>query len=137
MLRRTKTLVASELPPKMETIERAELSGKQADLYETIRLGMKKTVRETLSTKGLAKSQITILNELLKLRQVCSDPGLLKPTTALKVKTSAKLEHLIELLPDMVAEEWRILLFSQFTSMLTLIEVELKKHGLNWVKLTG
>jgi SNF2 family DNA or RNA helicase len=137
MLRRTKALVASELPPKVETIERVELSGKQADLYETIRLGMEKTVREALNTKGLAKSQITILDALLKLRQVCCDPRLLKLAAAQKVKTSAKLEQLMELLPEMVAEGRRILLFSQFTSMLTLIEAELTQRGIPWVKLTG
>jgi superfamily II DNA or RNA helicase len=137
MLRRTKALVASELPPKVETITRVELSGKQADLYETIRLGMEKTVREALDAKGLAKSQITILDALLKLRQVCCDPNLLKLPAARKVKTSAKLEQLMELLPEMVAEGRRILLFSQFTSMLSLIEVELKKHGITWAKLTG
>jgi len=137
MLRRTKALVAHELPPKVETIERVELSGKQADLYETIRLGMEKTVREALTTKGLAKSQITILDALMKLRQVCCDPRLLKLAAAQKVKTSAKLEQLMELLPEMVTEGRRILLFSQFTSMLTLIEDELKKLGIPWVKLTG
>ena len=137
MLRRTKALVAHELPPKVETVMRVELSGKQADLYETIRLGMEKTVREALSTKGLAKSQITILDALLKLRQVCCDPHLLKLDAAKKVKTSAKLEQLMELLPEMLAEGRRILLFSQFTSMLTLIEAELKKRGIPWVKLTG
>nr|WP_295781898.1 DEAD/DEAH box helicase [Rhodoferax sp.] len=137
MLRRTKALVASELPPKVETIERVELLGKQADLYETIRLGMEKTVREALNTKGLAKSQITILDALMKLRQVCCDPRLLKLAAAQKVKTSAKLEQLMELLPEMVAEGRRILLFSQFTSMLTLIEAELKPRGIPWVKLTG
>ncbi len=137
MLRRTKALVAHELPPKVEQIERVELSGKQADLYETIRLGMEKTVREALNTKGLAKSQITILDALLKLRQVCCDPRLLKLAAAQKVKTSAKLEQLMELLPEMVAEGRRILLFSQFTSMLTLIEAELKQRDLPWVKLTG
>ena len=137
MLRRTKALVAKELPPKVETIERVELSGKQADLYETIRLGMEKTVREALNTKGLAKSQITILDALLKLRQVCCDPRLLKLAAAQKVKTSAKLEQLMELLPEMVAEGRRILLFSQFTSMLTLIEAELKQRNIAWVKLTG
>jgi SNF2 family DNA or RNA helicase len=114
-----------------------ELAGKQADLYETIRLGMEKTVREALNTKGLAKSQITILDALLKLRQVCCDPKLLKLDAAKKVKTSAKLEHLMELLPEMLGEGRRILLFSQFTSMLTLIEAELKKRGIPWVKLTG
>jgi len=137
MLRRTKALVAHELPPKVETVMRVELSGKQADLYETIRLGMEKTVREALSTKGLAKSQITILDALLKLRQVCCDPHLLKLDAAKKVKTSAKLDQLMELLPKMLAEGRRILLFSQFTSMLTLIEAELKKRKLSWVKLTG
>ena len=137
MLRRTKALVAHELPPKVETVARVELAGKQADLYETIRLSMEKTVREALDTKGLAKSQITILDALLKLRQVCCDPQLLKLDAAKKVKQSAKLEHLMELLPEMLAEGRRVLLFSQFTSMLTLIEAELKKRDLKWVKLTG
>jgi superfamily II DNA or RNA helicase len=137
MLRRTKALVASELPPKVETVTRIELSGKQADLYETIRLGMEKSVREALNAKGLAKSQITILDALLKLRQVCCDPQLLKLPAAQKVKASAKLEHLMGMLPEMVAEGRRILLFSQFTSMLTLIEARLKAHGLAWTKLTG
>ena len=137
MLRRTKALVASELPPKVETVMRVELAGPQADLYETIRLGMEKTVREALNTKGLAKSQITILDALLKLRQVCCDPRLLKLDAAKKVKNSAKLEQLMALLPEMLAEGRRILLFSQFTSMLTLIEAELKKCSIPWVKLTG
>ncbi len=137
ILRRTKALVAHELPPKVETVMQVELSGKQADLYETIRLGMEKAVREALSSKGLAKSQITILDALLKLRQVCCDPRLLKLDAAKKVKNSAKLEQLMEMLTEMLAEGRRILLFSQFTSMLTLIEAELTQRGLKWVKLTG
>lgn len=137
MLRRTKALVASELPPKVESVMSVELSGAQADLYETIRLGTEKAVREALQSKGLAKSQITILDALLKLRQVCCDPQLVPLDAARKVKGSAKLEQLMTLLPEMLAEGRRILLFSQFTSMLTLIEAELKKRGLPWVKLTG
>ena len=137
MLRRTKAQVAHELPPKVETVMRVELSGKQADLYETMRLGMEKTVREALDTKGLAKSQITILDALLKLRQVCCDPHLLKLAAAKKVKTSAKLEQLMEMLPEMLAEGRRILLFSQFTSMLALIEAELQERDIRWLKLTG
>ncbi len=137
MLRRTKAVVETELPPKVETVMRVELSGKQADLYETIRLGMEKTVREALTAKGLAKSHITILDALLKLRQVCCDPQLVPLAAAKKVTASAKLEQLMEMLPEMLAEGRRILLFSQFTSMLTLIEVELAKRKLRWVKLTG
>jgi superfamily II DNA or RNA helicase len=137
MLRRTKDLVATELPPKVETIMRVELSGAQADLYETIRLGMEKAVREALGAKGLAKSQITILDALLKLRQVCCDPRLLPLAAAKKLKVSAKVEQLMEMLPEMLAEGRRILLFSQFTSMLSLIEVELEKRKIRWIKLTG
>lgn len=137
MLRRTKALVAHELPPKVETLMRVELSGQQADLYETVRLGMEQAVREALSSRGLAKSQIAILDALLKLRQACCDPRLLKLDAAAKVKGSAKLEQLMELLTEMLAEGRRVLLFSQFTSMLTLIEAELRQRGLVWTKLTG
>jgi len=137
MLRRTKDLVAHELPPKLETVMRVELSGRQADLYETIRLGMEKSVREALQTKGLARSQLTILEALLKLRQVCCDPRLVKLDAARQVDQSAKLEQLMDMLTEMLAEGRRILLFSQFTSMLSLIEAELAQRGLRWVKLTG
>ncbi|AGX88439.1 DEAD/DEAH box helicase [Candidatus Symbiobacter mobilis] len=137
ILRRTKDIVASELPPKVETISRIELSGKQADLYETIRLGMEKIVREALQNKGLAQSQITILDALLKLRQVCCHPQLLQLEAARKIHQSAKLEYLMDTLPEMLAEGRRVLLFSQFTSMLSLIEVELAQRNLRWAKLTG
>jgi len=136
MLRRTKHLVASELPAKVETTMPVALTGRQADLYETIRLSMEKTVREALASKGLARSQITILDALLKLRQVCCDPRLLKVGGG-KVKTSAKLDQLLDMLPEMVAEGRRILLFSQFTEMLSLIEEALPALGIEWVKLTG
>jgi len=137
MLRRTKDVVASELPPKIETLMPVPLQGKQADLYETIRLGMEKTVRDALNAQGLAKSQITILDALLKLRQVCCDPRLLKLGAASQVQQSAKLEQLLDMLPEMVAEGRKILLFSQFTQMLSLIEQELPRLGIAWVKLTG
>ncbi len=137
MLRRTKALVAHELPPKVETVMRVELQGPQADLYETIRLTTEKAVREALDGKGLAKSHITILDALLKLRQVCCDPGLLKLESAKNVKQSAKLDQLMEILPEMLAEGRKVLLFSQFTTMLTRIEAELKARNIPWVKLTG
>ena len=137
MLRRNKSDVATDLPDKQEMISSVELEGKQADLYETIRLTTEKAVRDALSNKGLAKSQIQILDALLKLRQVCCDPRLVPVPAAQKVKQSAKLELLMELLPELLAEGRKVLLFSQFTSMLTLIEEELAKRKLQWVKLTG
>jgi hypothetical protein len=137
MLRRNKSDVAPDLPDKQEMVSSVELVGKQADLYETIRLTTEKAVRDALTNKGLAKSQIQILDALLKLRQVCCDPRLVPVPAAQKVKQSAKLELLMELLPELLAEGRKVLLFSQFTSMLTLIEKELAKRKLSWVKLTG
>ena len=137
MLRRAKADVATDLLPKQEFVSSVELGGKQADLYETIRLTTEKSVREALSNKGLARSQIQILDALLKLRQVCCDPRLVPLAAAKKIKQSAKLEMLMEMLPQMLSEGRRILLFSQFTSMLGLIEEELVKRSIQWVKLTG
>lgn len=137
MLRRTKQQVVTELPPKQETVMRVELGPAQADLYESIRLSMESSVREALDRQGLARSQITILDALLKLRQVCCDPGLLKVEAARPAPSSAKLEQLMEMLPEMLQEGRRILLFSQFTTMLARIEKELARLGLKWVKLTG
>ena len=137
MLRRTKDMVATELPPKVETVVRVQFDAPQANLYETIRLSTEQSVRDALAEKGLARSHIMVLDALLKLRQVCCDPRLVSIPQARKVKVSAKLDWLMQALPEMVQEGRRILLFSQFTSMLELIEERLKAAGLTWVKLTG
>jgi superfamily II DNA or RNA helicase len=137
ILRRTKKEVLKDLPDKIETLSMVSLEGQQADLYETIRLATEKSVREALSNQGLARSQIQVLDALLKLRQVCCDPRLVPTEAARAVKQSAKLELLMEILPEMLAEGRKVLLFSQFTSMLELIEEELAKRKIQWVKLTG
>lgn len=137
LLRRTKAQVAKELPPKTEIIRSCELSGAQRDLYETIRVAMHEKIRLEIDKKGMNRSHIIILDALLKLRQTCCDPRLLKLPAAKQVTHSAKLELLMSLLPDMVEEGRSILLFSQFTSMLALIELELAKFNLSYVKLTG
>ncbi len=137
LLRRTKQAVASELPEKIEIVRTVALDDAQAALYESVRAAMDKRVRETLSQKGLARSHITILDALLKLRQICCDPRLVKLEQAHKVRRSAKLELLLEMLPELLAEGRRILLFSQFTSMLSLIEAELKHLDIGYTKLTG
>jgi superfamily II DNA or RNA helicase len=137
MLRRTKEEVATELPPKTEIVEHVRLEGAQRDLYETVRALMHAKVREEIDKKGLARSHIVFLDALLKLRQTCCDPRLLKLPQARRVKGSAKLERLMELLPELIAEGRRVLLFSQFTSMLALIEEELRRLRVPFVKLTG
>ncbi len=137
MLRREKAEVVTELPDKTEIVSEVELEGAQRDLYETIRVAMHEKVRREIDKKGIQRSQIIILDALLKLRQVCCDPRLLKMDAAKKVKQSAKLDQLMTMLPEMLEEGRRVLLFSQFTSMLSLIEPELAKRKIDYVKLTG
>ena len=137
ILRRKKEEVARELPPKTIIVRKVELAGSQRDLYETVRAAMDAMVREEVANKGFGRSQIVILDALLKLRQVCCDPRLVKAAAAQRVKERAKLNLLMTMLPEQVDEGRRILLFSQFTSMLALIETELKHVGLDYVKLTG
>lgn len=138
LLRRTKDAVAKELPPKTEILHTIELGKAQTDLYETIRAAMDKRVREAIAANGLDRSQIVVLDALLKLRQVCCHPKLLKQESAQSVEESAKTSYLMdEMLPELIAEGRRILIFSQFTEMLALIEARLKKDGTHFVKLTG
>ena len=137
ILRRRKDEVAKELPPKTEIVREVELQGRQRDLYETVRAAMDSRIREEIASKGFARSQIVILDALLKLRQVCCDPRLLKADSAKAVKEHAKLDLLLEMLPELVEEGRRILLFSQFTSMLALIQQALQQAGLDYVLLTG
>ena len=98
LLRRTKDEVADDLPPKTVIDEAITLTGKQAALYESVRSAMDARVREALAQKGLAGSRITVLDALLKLRQVCCDPRLVKLDAAAKVKESAKFARLMEIL---------------------------------------
>lgn len=137
MLRRTKDEVLHELPPKTEIIQHIELDDAQKDLYELVRASVEKKVRQAIEEKGLGRSHIMVLDALLKMRQVCCHPALLKLKAAEKVKTSAKLDALCDLVAELVSEGRRILIFSQFTTMLQLIEDELNKEKIGYVKITG
>ncbi|MGJ8668018.1 MAG: SNF2-related protein [Oceanococcus sp.] len=137
LLRRTKPEVATDLPPKTEIIQTISLGEEQASLYETVRIAMEHRIRAALNDKGLQRSQIVILDALLKLRQICCDPRLVKLESAREVSQSAKMETLVLMLADMIEQGRRILLFSQFTEMLSLIEAELKKRQWRYLLLTG
>lgn len=137
MLRRTKAEVVKELPAKTNILQTVHLEGKQQALYESIRVSMEKHVRQLMKEKGLAKSRIEFLDALLKLRQACIDPRLVKLEKAAGIEHSAKMNWLTDNLPEMVEEGRKILLFSQFTTMLDLIDQTLSKLGIETVKLTG
>ncbi|TWC69529.1 DEAD/DEAH box helicase [Herbaspirillum sp. SJZ099] len=137
ILRRRKEDVLQELPPRTEIIERLQLQGRQRELYESVRIAADKQVRRALQRRGLTGSQVTVMDALLKLRQVCCDPYLLKDGRMPRGIERAKIELLRDMLPALVAEGRRILVFSQFTAMLALIEAELRELGLPWLSLTG
>jgi superfamily II DNA or RNA helicase len=137
ILRRLKADVASELPPKSEVIRRVPLLGEQRELYESVRVAADEQVRRVLQRSGFAGAQIAILDALLKLRQVCNDPRLVKGREVGATMPSAKMEWLRETLPGLVEEGRRLLVFSQFTEMLALVQVELESLALPHLVLTG
>ena len=138
LLRRTKGEVVQELPPKTEIIEPVEMGSGQRAIYEAIRLAMHAKVQAAIAQQGLARSGIIILDALLKMRQACCDPRLLKLRATQQAKAgSAKLDRLMDLLEVLLAEGRRVLLFSQFTSMLALIEARLREARVDHVLLTG
>jgi len=137
LLRRRKEDVLAELPPKTEITRRIELEGAQRELYEALRLAQHERVREEVRRRGFAQSGIVVLDALLKLRQACCDPRLVKLEGAARVKDSAKLDYLLELLASLVDEGRRVLVFSQFAEMLALIAQALQARRLAHQVLTG
>ncbi len=136
MLRRTKDQVANDLPAKSEIPEWIDLTEPQQVMYESMRLMMQKRVREEIARVGLMRSHIIFLDALLKLRQICCDPRLLSGQDS-TAATSAKLSRLMEMLPQLLAEGRKVILFSQFTSMLDLIKPELDQLGITFVEIRG
>ncbi|SEI42765.1 non-specific serine/threonine protein kinase [Azotobacter beijerinckii] len=139
LLRRTKEQVAPELPPKSEITQYLELTEAQRDRYEALRLAMDRKIRAEIQRQGLARSQLLILEALLRLRQVCCDLRLLDDEAAAtgKAADSAKLNALLPMLEELFAEGRRVLLFSQFTGMLELIAAELRARKIPYAQLTG
>jgi SNF2 family DNA or RNA helicase len=137
MLRRRKDEVAKELPAKTTIVRSVDLEGDQRDLYEIVRTAMQEKVRAVIAAQGLERSHIVVLDALLKLRQVCCDPRLVKLERASSVKESAKLDLLMSMLTSLIEEGRRVLLFSQFTGMLNLIAEAVQGAGINYVVLTG
>ncbi len=139
ILRRTKDQVATELPPKTLIPHLIELSTHEKDLYETVRSTMDKHVRQALTQKG-QQAQMVFLSALLKLRQICCHPDLANSkyqTPNTKDQRSAKFDYLTDLLTTLKQENRKVLLFSQFTSMLDIIEQYLIEQKTSYLKLTG
>lgn len=137
IMRRTKQEVATELPPKHTILRRISLAPDQRELYETIRGTLYETVKEQMAERTLAQSRVIVLDALLKLRQACCDPRLVKLGDSRGTESSAKLDDLMEMVQELIPEGRRILVFSQFTSMLDLIKPRLDEAGISFVELRG
>ncbi|HEY8607890.1 MAG TPA: DEAD/DEAH box helicase [Noviherbaspirillum sp.] len=137
VLRRRKDEVAAELPPRTEVIKWVQLEGEQRERYESVRVAADEEIRRILRHKGFDGALISILDALLKLRQVCCDPRLLKTAAPPPDAGSAKMALLRHMLPALMAEGRRILVFSQFTGMLALIESELRMLDMPFLSFTG
>jgi len=136
ILRRTKQSVAPELPDKIEQVVWCEPTASQASLY---REWQEKSERELLDLAAGGASEgrlrLATLTQLLRLRQICCDPRLVVKDA--KSADSAKLEVLRELLEEAVDDGHRVLVFSQFTSLLALLKPELDALGLDYCYLDG
>ncbi|WP_144392626.1 DEAD/DEAH box helicase [Pleionea sediminis] len=137
MLRRTKTEVARELPPKTEFERIIEMPEAQADVYEAVRLSMSNEIQKALKQSQSGKNQLLISNALLRLRQICCHPKMIKLESSHDIHESAKLEWLANTLPEMIEEGRYVLIFSSFTTMLDIVEEELQSLNIPNLKLTG
>jgi superfamily II DNA or RNA helicase len=131
VLRRLKTEVAKDLPPKIETIAWCKMEAEQAALYREVLEESRRKVYETIEKQGFGRSRVSILAALMRLRQVCCDPRLLKLPGMTSFPPSAKFERFWQLVEELVHEGHRALVFSQFTEMLQLLvrDVEERKYG--------
>lgn len=140
MLRRTKQQVINNLPKKTTIIQKVFLDGRQLELYETTRCILAEKVQNALAENGLIQSRWVVLDALLKLRQICCDPRLLPSHwhngTDSELE-SVKLIHLMDMTQSLMQEGRRVLVFSQFTKMLQLMENALKLRNMHFQVLTG
>jgi superfamily II DNA or RNA helicase len=136
LLRRMKSEVASELPPKIEQVAYCELSETQRSVYQQI---MESGRSEMLAAagQGIGRGRIVALNALLRLRQACCDLRLLKLDGAVAGATSGKLELFGELIEEALDGGHRVLVFSQFVSMLTLLREKLAAEAVEYCYLDG
>ncbi|MCL2487146.1 MAG: DEAD/DEAH box helicase [Oscillospiraceae bacterium] len=134
ILRRLKREVLKELPPKTETLFYTEMEEEQRRLYTANVLQMRQELDGVLNSRGEGQSKIQVLAMLMRLRQICCDPALCYENYT---GGSAKLESCLELLREAIGGGHRVLVFSQFTSMLEILEKRLTKEKIPYYLLRG
>lgn len=137
LMRRLKTEVARDLPPKIEKVATCPLTRDQQMVYTQLLDVSRKKISGLVSKDGFNKARMEILVILMRLRQVCCHLDLLKNENLKSEYPSAKMDLFFELVEEAVDGGHRILVFSQFVSMLTILRAELEKQGFAYCYLDG
>jgi len=135
ILRRTKEQVAKDLPDKTETILFCEMEKEQRDIYDAYRNDYRDKILGTIESQGIQKSQLTILQGLMKLRQICDSPSILNETEKFP-NHSIKLDELAREITENISDH-KALVFSQFLGMLALIKGKLKELEVDFEYFDG
>jgi len=133
ILRRTKELVAKELPPKIETIHFCEMTDAQANFYEKKLNDVKQRFFIEINEDQFKKEKLNFLSSLMELRQIAIHPGLIEKN----LKESGKMIETMRMVEEIIERGSKILIFSQFVSMLKIIGEELKKMNIPFNYLDG
>lgn len=134
VLRRTKKEVLKELPDKLTSVVNNEMTEEQEKIYLSYLARARDELNEEIEQKGFEQTRIKILALLTRLRQICCHPSLFISNYK---GESGKLNQCMELVKDGIESGHKILLFSGYTSMFKIIEEELKKNNISYLKLTG
>jgi SNF2 family DNA or RNA helicase len=134
LLRRTKAQVATDLPDRVEEDLLCELEGEQQTLYRAELKRAQQILLKVKTDKSLAEHRFHFLTSLLRLRQICCHPALVNPATK---ASSAKMDSLLELLEPLMEEGEKVLVFSQFVEMLSLLKPAMDKAGWKTFYLSG
>ena len=137
LMRRLKKHVAKDLPPKIEKIAPCKLTKDQHKVYTQLLEDSKQKIAEMVEKDGFNKSRMEILKTLLRLRQTCNHISLLHLEGVKSKHPSAKMELFFELLNEAIDSKHRVLVFSQFTSMLGILREEMDQLGMKYCYLDG
>lgn len=135
ILRRTKSEVAKDLPEKIEQRTYCELPPRQRKDYDQLRRHYQSKLLGKIDERGLGRSKMHVLEALLRLRQAACHPGLIDP--ARREESSAKLDLLLPQLDEVMEEGHKALVFSQFTTMLSIVRSRLDARGICYEYLDG
>ena len=135
ILRRTKEQVAKDLPEKMETVLFCEMQEEQRRIYDAYRNDFRDKIMGTIESNGIGKSQLTILQGLMKLRQICDSPAIMNEQEKFP-NHSIKLEEIGREITENISNH-KALIFSQFLGMLALIKEKLKELEVDFEYFDG